>query len=1011
MKQIHRLVSLLLVLALCVGMVPCVFAAELPATEPSIEETEPMEETTQPPPETEEAAAPEDMDVEDSPEPADTDGIATNASTQRNIMLFDYTDNGDYTTRLISQINISYKWNGTGSTLSCYLNSLGWHFARYNNTPYPDNPLYCIEPHKSFAASTSGNSVDRDMTLDGSSSTTGGNIWYSLNANRREAIGMILLCSDELWDHSISVSTTKRDNNPNVPLRVATQFLIFEIVTGLRDADTFQRNSRNECGTAGDIYYNAGVASVSGFASNYNSLVSRVEAAMQIPSFTSASSSTAPTITLTGDITSVYDNNGVLSGFTFSNGNGAKFSKNGNTLNIIQTGTISESTVFKATKSIPAAENTTYSIWYMSGAKYQTTINLYNPSTGNLNAYFKLKAPALGNLNLTKTTEDGKNLSGWKFGIYGDSGCNNLVSGPHTTNSSGKISVTGLSAGTYYVKELGHTDSNISAQYVCSSTNPQKVTITNGGTASVSFHNKLNTGSMAIQKQTNTGENLGGWKIGLYTDSGCTNGVSGSPFTTANDGTLTVNGLQPGTYYAKELPTNDPYWGIDTEVKKVTVTANQTATVTFSNTHYGRIQIQKTTNTGNHLGGWVFRVKDADGNLVCELTTDDNGYAITGNLPLGRYYIAEVPTEDPYWIGELGFHDVTVKAGQTVTDTWNNRETGLGWCYKKTNTGENVEGWHITIYSDPDCTQEVGKIVTNEEGRGGCYLDPGVYYAKETGDEYGRFQDEYWMVDESVQKLEITAHTETAVTFTNVQYGKLRIVKTVEGEGSLSGWTFRVMDSEGKEISGSPFTTSENGTILESVLPGTYTVEEILPEDSLYECVSENPQTVTVIQGQTAEVSFINAIRPGKITIHKVDTQGSPLAGANFLLEWSEDGSLWWPVTYSETVKKGCTTKADVTDGCLTSGEGGSLEWAGLYPGLQYRLTETKAPEGFKLLSGTAFEGELPQEDLTVELTVVNAHTFTMPKTGSASGAVLKVLSLLSAIACLGVLIYRKKKV
>lgn len=48
--------------------------------------------------------------------------------------------------------------------------------------------------------------------------------------------------------------------------------------------------------------------------------------------------------------TSVYDSNGVLSGFSFTNGNGAEFRKSGNTLYISQTGTISESTVFKATK-------------------------------------------------------------------------------------------------------------------------------------------------------------------------------------------------------------------------------------------------------------------------------------------------------------------------------------------------------------------------------------------------------------------------------------------------------------------------------------------------------------------------------------------------------------------------------------------------------------------------------------------------------------------------------------
>ena len=96
-----------------------------------------------------------------------------------------------------------------------------------------------------------GNAVGRDVTLDGSGSTTGSNVWYALPAARREAIGLILLYSDQMWNHSISVTTTKKDNNPNVPLRIATQFLIYEIVCGLRNPTTFESNSTNECGTSG----------------------------------------------------------------------------------------------------------------------------------------------------------------------------------------------------------------------------------------------------------------------------------------------------------------------------------------------------------------------------------------------------------------------------------------------------------------------------------------------------------------------------------------------------------------------------------------------------------------------------------------------------------------------------------------------------------------------------------------------------------------------------------------
>ena len=1251
-KHLRGFISLLMVFVLCLGMIPSFFVTE-----------------------------------------------ASAASTQGSIMLFDFSDNGDYTSRLNSQLSVSYKPNGSGTTRTAYIKNLGWHFARYGNVPYVDDPLYCIEPWRNYGASTSGNSVDRDITLNGSYSSSGSNVWYAMPADRREAIGLILLYSDMMWDDSISVFNVRRDSNPNVPLRVATQFLIYEIVCGLRNPTTFALNSTNECGTAGDIFYNAGVAAISNFAPNYNTLVSYVQSALQRPSFTGSSSSNAPTITLTGDETSVYDSNGVLSEWSFSDGSGAEFYKSGNYLYIYQTGTISESTVFKATKYVPSAANSTYNIWYMSGSSYQTTISLASPSYGNLNAYFKLKAPSLGALSLTKTTEDGQNLANWRFGIYSNSACTSLVAGPYTTNSSGKISVTGLSAGTYYVKELGHTDSSINALYYCSSTNPQKVTITAGSTASVSFTNKLNTGNLSLTKTTedglnlsgwqfsiysnsactslvsgphttdssgkisvtglkpgiyyvkeighttssvaaqyycastnpqkvtitanstasvsftnklntgslsltkttedgknlegwkfsiysdstctslvsgphttnssgkisltgllpgtyyvkeightdsaigalytcasanpqkvtltaggtasvsfvnnlnkgslklikttNTGNNLSGWQIGVYTDSACTKAVSGSPFTTGADGTVTVSNLVPGTYYAKEIAVSDPYWVCDSSMETVQVAMNQTATVSFSNTHYGdlrvtktavngsaqgwsfqildankdlvdtiktdadgyaysgklapgkyyvrevhdrdetyweydanveqqvtitagsraevsytntqygRIQFTKTTNTGNQLGGWVFRVTDSNYEVVGEYTTDETGYAITEKLAPGRYLVQELSNGDDYWNIDVMLHDVTVVAGETVEDPWYNREQGLGWFHKSTNTGESLKGWHITIYEDEACTQEIRTMITNEDGRTGYYMDPGIYYAKETGDEYGRFEDEYWLVDESVQEFEIKPHEDTEIHFTNIQYGKLKIIKSMYSHGSAAGWQFKVTDANGKEIDGSPFTTGEDGVIqTTNILPGTYTVEEILSEGSIYQPMGENPQTVTVTQGKIAEVSFTNCLRPGKIELKKIDITGSPLSGATFYLEWSEDGSLWWPVEYSDSdsPEEGCCSNPDIQNGLLTTGEDGILVWENLYPGLQYRLTETEAPDGYNLLNKPAYEGELPTDDLTVEVRVINTRIFTMPETGVSTGMVLKVLSLLAAIGCLGVIVYRKRK-
>ena len=729
--NLKRCLSILLAVMLLIGIIPAAYAVESGAdsTQPektvsegtdSIDPTEPTEPTEPP----------------DIINPQDDYAVMSVGSTQKSILLFDYADNGNYTTVLKSQVSCEYKPNGTGAARTAYIKNLGWHFARYGGVAYPDEPLYCIEPWRSYGASTSGNSVDRGVTLDGSGSTAGSNVWYAMPEDYREAIGLILLYSDRMWDHSVSVTTTKKDSNPNVPLRIATQFLIYEIVCGLRDPATFKSNSVNSCGTSGDIFYNAGEASVPYFAPKYNALVDAIQGAKKIPSFTGASVSSAPTITLTGEETAVTDSNGVLFNFSFTDGNGAKFYKSGNTLYITQTGDISESTVYKAARNLPSAFDSTYRIWYMSGSSYQTTVSLDTASAGSLNAYFKLKAaPRPGSIRLTKTTEDGKNLSGWKFGIYSDAACTKLVSGPHTTDSGGKISAAGLSAGTYYVKELGHTDSAVGEMYYCSGANPQKVTVTAGAAATVSFTNKRNTGGV-------------------------------------------------------------------------------------------------------------------------------------------------------------------------------------------------------------------------------------------------------------------------------------KIIKTMPDGGSTAGWKFEVYDSNHKLVGS--YTTASDGTILtDYLLPGTYTVKEIIPEDSPYTCDAPNPQTVTISAGQTAEVTFTNRMKPGEIRIQKTDTHGEPLAGAEFLLEWSKDGQQWQKVTYTDSpdVTEGTCATEGLADGKLTSGADGVVRFTGLYSGSLYRVTEVKAPKGYQLLTEPVYEGSIQKDDGNfIRLTVVNAPVFELPMTGSTGYTAMTAIQVGTGVVLLLILIRLAKK-
>lgn len=416
----------------------------------------------------------------------------------------------------------------------------------------------------------------------------------------------------------------------------------------------------------------------------------------------------------------------------------------------------------------------------------------------------------------------------------------------------------------------------------------------------------------------------------------------------------------------------------------------------------GQIQVKKTTNTGQNLSGWKFEIVDAATNQVVQtVTTDANGLATAANLPAGKYIVREVGGGNAYWQLDTSGHTVTVVAGQTATVTVKNIHRGRIVVQKNAVNG-SPEGWKFEIWQGNTLVET---LTTGGDGRAvSKYLLPGNYTVKEIHDRDGT----YWEYDVKVeQNATVTAGKDTTVSYTNTQYGLLQIVKTMADGTSPAGWVFRVTDSTGQEVPGSPFTTGEDGVILSGKLaPGTYTVEEIIPEDSLYFCDSPNPQTVVVTAGATASVSFTNALRPGKITIQKVDPLGNPLSGAVFLLEWSTDGKIWNPIVYSETIQAGGCSNPDVVDGCITTGADGLASWENLHPGLYYRVTEVKAPGGYQLLTEPVFTGKLPIEDLTVSLRVVNAPIFTLPQTGGMGFDGFTAGIILSLSACLGALFF-----
>ena len=1088
-----------------------------------------------------------------------------------------------------AKLNLSYK-DAKGVSRGGYMTAI-------NVTKVDGVIAYCIEPCVEFGTKyTEDESIAAWMT--------------QLTANQRSAIALAMAYGYPNTDHPAASSPgVAGDSSLEYPLRTdlwqnseryaATQIIIWEIVTGKRSAVAPYTCTDSSLYTS---FYSTN--NPYGYRADWNTLrdtYKRISDSMaahkSVPSFSSSNLSKAPTYELTYNVatgkyeTTLTDTNGVLSGYNFQcSVSGVTISRSGNNLKITATADAAAKlngvTVSAAGSMLDIDPEKVVAVWAAEGAG-QTAVTLKS-SPDPVTAYFKLKAEATTEVKIIKTTNTGKNLSGWQINLYTDAACTKKVSGsPFTTGADGTITVDGLTPGTYYAKEVPSTD-----PYWVSDTSVKTVKAEAGKTATVTFSNThygdlrvkknaingpasgwkfeiydangnlvetITTGSdgyayskkllpgkytvkeihdkddtywiydaqvekqvqvtagnqaqveytneqigrLELVKTTNTGNNLSGWQINLYTDAGCTQKVAGSPFTTGEDGKITVPELTPGTYYVQEVPSTDPYWVSDSETKTVKVEAGKTATVTFKNTHYGDLRIKKnaingsaagwkfeiydangtlvetittgadgyayskkllpgkytvkeihdkddtywtydaevqkqtqvtagnqsqveytneqfgllefrkTTNTQNHLAGWTFRVTDKDGKLVGEYTTDNSGYACTGKLKPGRYYVQEVDKDDPYWICDVENYPIDVTAGKTVGHSATNIELGKGTFHKTTNTGANLDGWEITVYEDSACNKPISVITTDAKGYGELFLEPGTYYARETGDTKDRFEDEYWEIDTRVQEFKIEAHKDTAVTFKNTHYGKGKVIKTLDTDGSLEGWHFKITDASGNEIEGSPFTTDKHGNILTgNLLPGSYTVEELIPENSLYYCKTQNPQTITIVEGKTVSVTFTNALRPGKIAIEKVDTKGDHLAGATFLLEWSQDGTSWKPVVYSsnpDVVLGGCSNAA-VKNGCLTTGKDGIAEWGNLYPGIRYRITEVAAPEGYILLEGYAFEGELPVEDLTVSLTVVNSLEFEMPATGSRGVTIMAIAQILCLSLCAAMLLFHRKR-
>ena len=224
---------------------------------------------------------------------------------------------------------------------------------------------------------------------------------------------------------------------------------------------------------------------------------------------------------------------------------------------------------------------------------------------------------------------------------------------------------------------------------------------------------------------------------------------------------------------------------------------------------------------------------------------------------------------------------------------------------------------------------------------------------------------EGYVVDSTKYPITITTTTlNITETRTNaLAKGSLTINKTDADTGkALAGVTYRLFDSAGNKIADA--TTGTNGKAVFSDLPlGSYTYQEISAPEGYVVDNTKYPITITTETLHITE-SRTNAMAKGSLTVRKVDVTGSPLAGAELLLETSADGQTWTAV------------------GKITTDKTGIAKWDDLKIGAQYRVTETKAPAGYTLMAEPLFTGVLEANSPDITITACNSVGFVLPFTG-----------------------------
>ncbi|HDR7717027.1 SpaA isopeptide-forming pilin-related protein [Bacillus albus] len=381
----------------------------------------------------------------------------------------------------------------------------------------------------------------------------------------------------------------------------------------------------------------------------------------------------------------------------------------------------------------------------------------------------------------------------------------------------------------------------------------------------------------------------------------------------------------------------------------------------------GKVKIKKvdSNNDNKKLVGAKFKIEDSKGKIVGELVTNEEGEAISKDLPIGNYTLVEIEAPKGY---ELLKDKITVKIEKSAVveiKIGNKKLPDPMGKMKlvKVDTGDKNKKLAGAKFKIEDSKGKVVEdLVTNEEGEAiSKELPIGNYILVEVEAPKG-----YELLKDKIAvKIEKDVVVEIKIGNKKLPdpMGKMKLVKvdTSDKNKKLARAKFKIEDSNKKVVG--ELVTDEKGEAISKELPiGNYTlVEREAPKG--YELLKDKI-AVKIEKDVVVEIKIGNKklLDPtGQFEIEKVDDKdiNLKLKGAVFQVLDKEGKE----VTRLTTDEKGKVISNQLVLG-------------------KYTIKEIKAPKGYMLLRDP-IEIEITEAVRTQKLTVKNVkNNWVIPNTG-----------------------------